>query len=216
MPRFIALLRGVNVGKAKCVPMAGFRTLLCELGYTDVATLLNSGNAVFQATSGTPAKHVADIAAALLAQLQVAAPVIVKSAKDPAAIVAGNPLEVDAASQPRCLAAFVQDQAALPGLQAALAPLVVPPEQFAVGTHAAYFLMKSSTSLTSTSLCRSLPSILARRLVMHDLTAASHSAYEVRALPVFRSLASRPSPPPATSVICNSMSQGFAVAALLK
>jgi uncharacterized protein (DUF1697 family) len=45
MATFIALLRGVNVGKAKRVPMERFRGLLAELGYTDVTTLLNSGNA---------------------------------------------------------------------------------------------------------------------------------------------------------------------------
>ena len=49
MPTFVALLRGVNVGGAKRVPMAELRTLLSGLGYTGVATLLNSGNAVFRA-----------------------------------------------------------------------------------------------------------------------------------------------------------------------
>jgi uncharacterized protein (DUF1697 family) len=36
VPRFVALLRGVNVGKAKRVPMAQFRELLEKLGYRDV------------------------------------------------------------------------------------------------------------------------------------------------------------------------------------
>ena len=52
MPAYIVLLRGVNVGKAKRVPMAEFRKLLEGLGYTNVATLLNSGNAVFRAPAG--------------------------------------------------------------------------------------------------------------------------------------------------------------------
>ena len=52
MPAFVALLRGVNVGKAKRVPMAELRDLLSSLGYTGVATLLNSGNAVFRALAG--------------------------------------------------------------------------------------------------------------------------------------------------------------------
>ena len=47
MPAFLALLRGVNVGKAKRVPMAELRRVLEDLGCTNVATLLNSGNAVF-------------------------------------------------------------------------------------------------------------------------------------------------------------------------
>ena len=47
MPRYVALFRGINVGKAKRIAMADLRALLGKLGYTDVQTLLNSGNAVF-------------------------------------------------------------------------------------------------------------------------------------------------------------------------
>ena len=45
--RMVALLRGVNVGKAKRVAMADLRGLVADLGYHDVTTLLNSGNVVF-------------------------------------------------------------------------------------------------------------------------------------------------------------------------
>ena len=79
MPRFIALLRGVNVGKAKRVPMADFRALLVGLGGTDVSTLLNSGNAVFSAAGTSAAKHAIRFAAAIAERLQVDVPVIVKS-----------------------------------------------------------------------------------------------------------------------------------------
>lgn len=48
MARFAALLRGVNVGPTTKVPMPELRELIEGLGGTDVATLLNSGNAVFQ------------------------------------------------------------------------------------------------------------------------------------------------------------------------
>jgi uncharacterized protein (DUF1697 family) len=43
----IALLRAVNVGGVK-VSMADLRTWLADLGFQDVQTLLNSGNAVFR------------------------------------------------------------------------------------------------------------------------------------------------------------------------
>jgi len=43
----VALLRGINVGKAKRIAMADLRALIEGLGYTDVRTLLNSGNVVF-------------------------------------------------------------------------------------------------------------------------------------------------------------------------
>ncbi|HSD71146.1 MAG TPA: DUF1697 domain-containing protein, partial [Thermoanaerobaculia bacterium] len=42
--RHVALIRGINVGRAKRVAMADLRALVGDLGYGDVRTLLNSGN----------------------------------------------------------------------------------------------------------------------------------------------------------------------------
>ena len=139
MPVFVALLRGVNVGKAKRVPMAELRALLSSLGYTGVATLLNSGNAVFRASRGTPVKHAEDIAAAILTKLNVEVPVIVKSAGELAAIISNNPIKATTEEHSRFLVAFVQDTKALSSL-AVIESLVVPPERFAVGKDAAYLL----------------------------------------------------------------------------
>jgi uncharacterized protein (DUF1697 family) len=139
MPTFVALLRGVNVGKAKRVPMAELRAVLSGLGYTDVATLLNSGNAVFRATKGTPAKHSADIAAAISTKLKVAVPVIVKSVGDLATIISENPIKPGADQHSRFLVAFTQDTKALSSLTA-IQSLVTPPERFMVGKNAAFLL----------------------------------------------------------------------------
>src|ERR1043165_9069038 len=57
MPRYVALFRGINVGKAKRIAMADLRALLVELGYSRVATLLNSGNVVFSGDGRTAAQH---------------------------------------------------------------------------------------------------------------------------------------------------------------
>ena len=139
MPTFVALLRGVNVGKARRIPMAGLRDVLMGLGYTGVATLLNSGNAVFRAGKGTPARHASDIAAAISDKLQIEVPVIVISARELAAIVLENPLATVAPDPSRLLVAFIQDAKALSSL-AVIASFVVPPERFAVGRKAAYLL----------------------------------------------------------------------------
>ena len=42
--RYVALVRGINVGRAKRVAMADLRSVVAGLGYTDVRTLLNSGS----------------------------------------------------------------------------------------------------------------------------------------------------------------------------
>ncbi|MBT2481437.1 DUF1697 domain-containing protein [Streptomyces sp. ISL-94] len=44
---YAALLRGINVGGSKKVPMAALRSVLEGLGHRDVQTYLQSGNAVF-------------------------------------------------------------------------------------------------------------------------------------------------------------------------
>jgi uncharacterized protein (DUF1697 family) len=137
MTTYIALLRGINVGKAKRIAMADLRALLEGLGHTDVATLLNSGNVVFRSDKKTSAKIATEIAAAIAAQLKIDVPVIVKSAKDLAAIMAENPFADTATDPSRLLVAFTPDAATLANLNA-IAPHVVAPEQFLVGTHAAY------------------------------------------------------------------------------
>ncbi|MFJ7175028.1 DUF1697 domain-containing protein [Streptomyces massasporeus] len=49
---YAALLRGINVGGGRKVPMADLRTLLADLGLDDVRTYLQSGQAVFAAGRG--------------------------------------------------------------------------------------------------------------------------------------------------------------------
>ncbi len=136
-PNFAVLLRGVNVGKGNRVPMAEFRRLLEGLGFTEVKTLLNSGNAVFHSAGRSAAAHAKAISAALVARLGVQVPVIVKTAADLQAVVAENTLAPAEEQHSRFLVAFAQEQAAIDAL-AALRPLVKAPERFLIGKHAAY------------------------------------------------------------------------------
>ena len=62
---YAALLRGINVGGAKKVPMAELRGLLSGLGLGDVRTYLQSGQAVFTAADGDEESWAARIAAAV-------------------------------------------------------------------------------------------------------------------------------------------------------
>lgn len=137
MPAFVALLRGINVGKAKRVPMAELRALLTDLGYTDVTTFLNSGNVVFNAVGGTSINHAANIANVIAHKLKVEVPVIVKSTQDLAAIISENPLTKNASDHSRLLVVFVQGTEDLSKLNT-LEQLVASTEQFVVGKNAAY------------------------------------------------------------------------------
>jgi uncharacterized protein (DUF1697 family) len=137
MTRFVALLRGVNVGRGKRVPMADFRQLLASLGYSGIQTLLNSGNAIFESTGRSTNTHATRIQAGIAEALNIEVTVIVKSSKEMAAIEAENRLATIATDPARLLVAFTGDAKALKGL-AAVSPLVRAPEQFLLGEHALY------------------------------------------------------------------------------
>ncbi|AVH55894.1 MULTISPECIES: DUF1697 domain-containing protein [Streptomyces] len=62
---YAALLRGINVGGSKKVPMAELRTLMEGLGYGGVQTYLQSGNAVFGSDHGDEETLAAELAQAL-------------------------------------------------------------------------------------------------------------------------------------------------------
>jgi uncharacterized protein (DUF1697 family) len=137
MTRFVALFRGINVGKAKRIAMADLRALLANMGYTDITTLLNSGNAVFSSDSGTAAVHAKRIRAAVAEQLGVDAHVIVKSAREIAAVIKGNALVSVSTDPSRLLVAMVDSNDALDGVSA-LAKADWDGESIHVGKDAAY------------------------------------------------------------------------------
>lgn len=117
--RYIALLRGINVGRAKRVAMADLRTLVADLGYTDVRSLLNSGNIVFGAGDIDPLAAAAAIEEAMVVKLGVAARVMVLAREDLAAVLAENTL-LPLATDHALLLVFVLPDAAA---RAAIAPL---------------------------------------------------------------------------------------------
>jgi uncharacterized protein (DUF1697 family) len=137
MGRYVALFRGINVGKAKRISMADLGALLGKLGYTDVRTLLNSGNAVFSGDDDAAPEHAARIRAAVAKKLGVDAHVVVKSERDIAAIIKGNAIGALATDPARLLIVFTDDPRGLAGLKA-LARADWNPEKIHVGKHAAY------------------------------------------------------------------------------
>ena len=87
--RFAAFLRGINVG-GRIVKMADLKACLEKAGYRHVATLLQSGNVVFEA-QGTPKEHGAEIEKLLRARFGYDAQALVYRLADVEKIAAGNP-----------------------------------------------------------------------------------------------------------------------------
>ena len=101
MARYVALLRGVNLGPKRRVPMAELRALLEELGYEDVRTLLQSGNAGVT-TSKSAAAVRKELEAAIADRFGVETDVVLRTRKELEALVKANPLG-DVADEPKRL-----------------------------------------------------------------------------------------------------------------
>jgi uncharacterized protein (DUF1697 family) len=127
--RYIALLRGINVGGNKLVPMARLRALLESMGFTDVATLLQSGNAVFSAKQQDAAKLGQKIEKAIEGEFGFPVGVVIRTSAELAAALEANPLQVPADAGSRCLITFLcgpPDKSVL----AALDPSTFLPDEF--------------------------------------------------------------------------------------
>lgn len=135
MPVRIALLRGINVGKAKRIAMAELKTMLEDLGFANVRTLLNSGNVVFETARGASTTDAKRIAAALVERTGVAANVLVLDAATLAAAIADNPFTDRCDDPSRLLVGFRigGDLAPFEALRRDFAD-----ESFAIGEHACY------------------------------------------------------------------------------
>jgi uncharacterized protein (DUF1697 family) len=79
--RYVAFLRGINVGGHHKVPMADLRNELEELGFGNVVTLLNSGNVLFDTISENPENFEERILENLQKRFGFAVPTIIRKSK---------------------------------------------------------------------------------------------------------------------------------------
>lgn len=91
MSRYVVLLRGINVGRARRIAMGPLRELLEARGHSAVATHLTSGNVLLGSDLDEPALT-ADVRTAVLAGFGHDVPVVVRTAAEMAALVAAGPL----------------------------------------------------------------------------------------------------------------------------
>ena len=110
MAAFVALLRGINVGGNNKLPMGELRELLRALGCEDLATYIQSGNAVFRHDK-TAAELSLLIAESLQTRFGFHVPVMVLSASEFAVIAAANPFAADEVEPKTIHVWFLQERA---------------------------------------------------------------------------------------------------------
>jgi uncharacterized protein (DUF1697 family) len=137
LPKFAALLRGINVGRNKRVAMRDLREIFGSLGHVDVKTYLNSGNVVFTSRSENPQKLANEIEQALDGTLGMSVRCVIRTAAELDAVIEGNTLIDVTADGSRMLALFVSEQPDAAVL-AAFDPSTLGPGHIRVGDRTVY------------------------------------------------------------------------------
>jgi uncharacterized protein (DUF1697 family) len=110
MTTYVALMRGINVGGNKMVSMAALRVALEKMGFSDVRTVLQSGNVVFRSATKAGARLERALEGELEARLKCQADFHVRTAGEWEEMVARNPFPDEARRDPsHLLVMFFRD-----------------------------------------------------------------------------------------------------------
>lgn len=108
MPTYVALLRGINLGRSRRLAMADLRSLLEGLGHGEVRTHLQSGNAIFTAPTRSAATVEKQVEQAIAAELSMDVRVTVRTAAQMRAVVEADPFAGVADDPARYLVTFLE------------------------------------------------------------------------------------------------------------
>ena len=91
MSRYVALLRGINVGGNNLIKMAALKACFEDNGLREVSTFIASGNVIFDAVGATPARLIAQIEAMLARTFNYPASIVLRSRKQMQQVIAQAP-----------------------------------------------------------------------------------------------------------------------------
>jgi uncharacterized protein (DUF1697 family) len=109
MMRYAALLRAVNLGGQSKVAMGDLKELLAGLGYADVTTYLQSGNAVFTSPERPHAELAGAIEDRIAAELGMTVKVMIRNGADLADVISRSPLPGEPENPSRFFVAFLSE-----------------------------------------------------------------------------------------------------------
>lgn len=157
--KYAALLRGINVSGHNRVPMGDLRTLLKDLGHTDVATYLQSGNAVFSSASPDEDALAAALEQAIEARFGFTVACLVRSGAYLAAVADACPFPA-AELQGKQLHVTYFDRQVDAARFAAIDPADYLPEEFRLGDRALYLYAPDGLGRSKLAVALARPAVV--------------------------------------------------------
>ncbi|HMT08747.1 MAG TPA: DUF1697 domain-containing protein [Pyrinomonadaceae bacterium] len=129
--RYVALLRGINVGGNTMIKMDELKAVFAELGFENVVSYINSGNLAFDTKKTSEDKLVSKLESAIEASLDKQIPVMVRAQPEIAGIMAANPFAGQFESHKEMHVLFLKEEMPQEKFEELVAAST-PPERFAV------------------------------------------------------------------------------------
>ena len=108
--RYLVMPRGINVGTRNRVPMADLRSKLADEGYSDVATVLQSGNVIVSSETVRPDEVAGAMQRLLCEEFAVNVPCVVRTASQVRGVLERNPLQEVVSDPSRYLVNFLSEE----------------------------------------------------------------------------------------------------------
>lgn len=99
MGKYVAILRGINVGGRRKLPMSELKALFQELGFSEVKTYIQSGNVIFNAEGTKEAEISKAVENAIFERYAYEVPVICRTAEALQQSINKNPFFEDAVAE---------------------------------------------------------------------------------------------------------------------
>jgi uncharacterized protein (DUF1697 family) len=118
MPVLISLLRGINVGGNKKIRMADLKDLYASLGFTNVHTLLQSGNVVFESESAAVDDIADQIESAIEERFGFVSRIMMRTAGEIESVIKSHPFTDEQIAEPsKILVMFLHEPPAEENVQ---------------------------------------------------------------------------------------------------
>jgi uncharacterized protein (DUF1697 family) len=151
MSAFAAMLRGINVGGQKRLPMDTLRLIFEELGFNKVGTYVQSGNVVFESDEQDRSQLAQRIEAQIEQTCGYPVLVFIRKAEELKRVVADNPFVKDRNEDPSKLHVTFLYQAPVETVWSALAPPKDIADEFSRGELAIYLFCPNGYAKTKLS-----------------------------------------------------------------
>lgn len=109
MIKYVALLRGINVGGNSIIKMAALKICFEKCGYKNVKTFIQSGNVIFESDEKSAEKIVQKLESNIVKTFNVQSRVVLRTIRQIKKVVGEIPAEWKKQKNLRCYVAFIKE-----------------------------------------------------------------------------------------------------------